>query len=387
MRLSTSRCLPGWGCFLSAAALLLAGTTLPAQVPVVEPAKKEPAKPPTLTEAEVLKQALDHLRQFGDLTQRLQDAAARAKCAENLRQIRLAIPQTANTFPPAVSAGAVQQPSANWATQILPYIPQDNLYSTQGTGRLNAPVEPVSAALASQLDLPKGQGLVIGPIAPASAAAKAGLQVHDILLQFNGRPVSRDPAEFIKSLEGLPPKTAFDAVVLRKGKRVEVKGIILTGAPVPPVKDYRTPARAADGTSHSVQVTDGTSNTILIAERAGASWDGSTHGQVQRQGTPGGAAEWWGASWDGSTGSAVLTTTFRQQDRFTTRYQEGSLIITIIGKLAKGPPTVGQIKVQDGTVENRYAALEKVPPEYQDKARDLLEVSAKGQGQIEIKKP
>jgi hypothetical protein len=102
---------------------------------------------------------------------------------------------------------------------------------------------------------------------------------------------------------------------------------------------------------------DGTSSTIMFAEKYQAAYP-----------------------------SPVSTTTFRRDDRITTRYQEGSLIITVTGKVADGKVTVGQIKVQDGGVAKHYTSLEKVPVEYQDKARDLVQVSEKGQGKIEIYK-
>jgi hypothetical protein len=104
-------------------------------------------------------------------------------------------------------------------------------------------------------------------------------------------------------------------------------------------------------------ITDGTSNTIMFAEK-----------------------------YTGTARSLVAATTFRRDDRFTTRYQEGSLIITVTGKLAGGKATVAHVKVQDGGVEHRYASLEKVPAEYRDKTEDLVQVSEKGQGMIEIYK-
>lgn len=246
-------------------------------------------------------------------------------------------------------------PWCGWSLiAVAQLVAQDQVYGS-GTSLLGVNVEPVSAALASQLDLPKGQGQLVGLVTPGSAADKAGLHTHDILLQLNGQPVSRDPAQFTRFLAGIPPKTAVDAVVLRKGKKVDVKGIALpetSAVPVPPAPLYSSPSRPASGTS----------NTVYFLERSGKSWDAPVDSQV-------------------------FITTFRQQDRFTTRYQEGSLIVTVIGKLTKGQAAVGQVKVQDGGVEHRYPTLDKVPPEYQDKVRDLLVVSEKGQGQIEIKKP
>src|SRR5262249_22237430 len=50
----------------------------------------------------------------------------------------------------------------------------------------------------------------------------------------------------------------------------------------------------------------------------------------------------------------VLTTTFRAEDRFTTRHQEGSLVITVTGKVSGGKTQVGSIHIQDGAVMTEY---------------------------------
>ena len=44
----------------------------------------------------------------------------------------------------------------------------------------------------------------------------------------------------------------------------------------------------------------------------------------------------------------MITTTLRTDDRFTTRHQEGSLIITVTGTVDDGKSKVSQIHIQDG---------------------------------------
>ncbi|HYT87598.1 MAG TPA: hypothetical protein VEL76_02660 [Gemmataceae bacterium] len=72
----------------------------------------------------------------------------------------------------------------------------------------------------------------------------------------------------------------------------------------------------------------------------------------------------------------VLTTVMRTGDRFTTRYQEGSLIITLTGTVADGKAKVGEIHVQDGRVEHTYERVEGVPARYRDKVNHMLSLSA-----------
>src|SRR5262249_33439384 len=82
--------------------------------------------------------------------------------------------------------------------------------------RLGAFLEVPEETLASQLDLPKGRGLVVRQVIADSAAAKAGLQPFDILLELNGQAVSGDVRQFCFAIEQAPD-TPITAVVLRMG--------------------------------------------------------------------------------------------------------------------------------------------------------------------------
>src|SRR5262249_29863019 len=67
--------------------------------------------------------------------------------------------------------------------------------------RLGAFLEVPEETLASQLDLPKGRGLVVRQVIPGSAAAKAGLEPFDILLEWNGQAVPDDVRKFCFAIE------------------------------------------------------------------------------------------------------------------------------------------------------------------------------------------
>ena len=77
-------------------------------------------------------------------------------------------------------------------------------------GRLGAVVEKPSETLVEQLDLPADQGLVVDEVAPDSAAAKAGVKPHDILLELDGKPVPSDANEFRKTLDGVKADKPVD---------------------------------------------------------------------------------------------------------------------------------------------------------------------------------
>ncbi|HMF15546.1 MAG TPA: M56 family metallopeptidase [Gemmataceae bacterium] len=96
-----------------------------------------------------------------------------------------------------------------------------------GQGRLGIRVERPSPTLADQLELPKSRGLVVQDVQPDSAASRAGLKPHDILLRFNGVAVPNDPAEFAEMVRDAKADAPFDVVVIRKGREETVKGLSL----------------------------------------------------------------------------------------------------------------------------------------------------------------
>ena len=97
-------------------------------------------------------------------------------------------------------------------------------------GRLGAMVEVPTPTLIEQLDLPKEQGMVVNDVLADSAAAKAGMKPHDILLELDGKVVSSKIEDFQKQVDAIKPNTPIDAVVMRKGKKESVKGLSLPEA-------------------------------------------------------------------------------------------------------------------------------------------------------------
>ena len=114
-------------------------------------------------------------------------------------------------------------------------------------GRLGVRVEPPSSVLADQLDLPKGRGIVVHEVIPDSAAAKAGIKPHDIILSLGKRSVSNDPAEFAEMLNEMKADAPFDVTLKRKGKDETIKGITL-----PEAKPDRRPQRRNPGSIREI---------------------------------------------------------------------------------------------------------------------------------------
>jgi S1-C subfamily serine protease len=111
----------------------------------------------------------------------------------------------------------------------LPEVPFGRIVRSQD-GRLGVMVDKPGDALVDQLGLTKGKGLIIQDVRPDSAADKAGLKTHDVIVEFNGKPVPDEAREFARLVEEVKPNTPVDAVVVRKGQQQTVKGITLPEA-------------------------------------------------------------------------------------------------------------------------------------------------------------
>jgi len=237
---------------------------------------------------------------------------------------------------------------------IVPAIPLPGFgRSSVAFARLGADIEAPSAALADQLDLPKGQGIVLKNVQEGSAAAKAGLKPHDILLEVDGKAVSRDVEEFDRQLEKLKEDKAVSVTLLRKGKTETVK-------------ELKLPKMEANARQPGLP---------------GVDLPAPFFPQMPLIPLPEALPLLPGLG--GLGGQGVMTTVFRTADRFTARHQEGSLIITLTGQDNK----VKEIRVQDGKESNTYDSLDKLPAAHRDKAKTLAEIVEKSSLKIEPQKP
>jgi beta-lactamase regulating signal transducer with metallopeptidase domain len=225
-------------------------------------------------------------------------------------------------------------------------------------GRLGVVIEPPSPALAEQLDLASDQGMVIVNVRPDSAAAKAGIRKNDILLELDGKTVPRDTARLHNMVGEIKAHQEFAAVILRKGHKETIKGLSLP---------------EGTGERHGMN---------LIEAFPGM------HGMAKEMpGLPGFPLQTFsfGSGEPGHKG--IMTTLFRNGERFTARHQEGNLIVTVTGSAADHKARVTEIQVQDGATSNKYENLDQVPERYRDKAKSLVEMSEKANANVEIKDP
>src|SRR5262249_11234739 len=81
------------------------------------------------------------------------------------------------------------------------------------------------APLRSQLQLPSASGVLVNQVMADSPAAKAGLKVHDILLEIDGKPLS-DPNKLAGLVQAQGSKTIVATVHRAQGTKnetVEIK--------------------------------------------------------------------------------------------------------------------------------------------------------------------
>jgi multidrug efflux system membrane fusion protein len=102
-----------------------------------------------------------------------------------------------------------------------------------GGPRLGVTVEAVSPALADQLALSAGVGLLVTEVVPDSPAARVGVRAHDVLVKIGGAPVPADTDDFVKLIASLESDTPLDVVVVRQGRRQNLGPVRLADGPAP----------------------------------------------------------------------------------------------------------------------------------------------------------
>ncbi|MFL5339003.1 MAG: PDZ domain-containing protein, partial [Gemmataceae bacterium] len=220
----------------------------------------------------------------------------------------------------------------------------------QSSGRLGVGVEKPSDVLVEQLDLPKGQGLVIDNVGAESAAAKAGIKANDILLEIGGKTVSNDVQEFRKQLGDIKANSPVDAVVLRKGRKETVKGVSL-----PEAKDEP----AFEGPfGLGVQVPQLPAMPAMPNLPAMPRFRAIPQGPLGPQMNPLG----------GGKGSMLTL----DKGTFTIQKNDDELSISISGKVDEGKVTVNNVTIRDGNDHVNVDKVEAVPEKYREQVQKLL---------------
>ncbi len=92
-------------------------------------------------------------------------------------------------------------------------------------GWLGVMIQNVDQSLAESFGLTKPEGALVAQITPDSPALSADLKVGDIILQFNGSPVSRS-SDLPPLVGSTPVNKSVPVVIMREGKRKTIEVIV-----------------------------------------------------------------------------------------------------------------------------------------------------------------
>jgi hypothetical protein len=202
-----------------------------------------------------------------------------------------------------------------------------------GNVRLGVRVESVPPAIADKNHVPEHRGVRVAEVVPNTPAEKAGLKAGDIITEFAGKPVGDDPTEFVRSVRGMKAGAKVDIAYVRDGKKNEAKGVAL-----------------GDGLQGALP--NFNFNVVPRVEL--------NPGALELPDRPlrGGAK--------GQSTSVRI-----ENGTFTINSTEGGVKFRIEGAAATGKPT--KIEVTDGDKTVEAASVNKLPAEYRNRARQLLD--------------
>ena len=92
-------------------------------------------------------------------------------------------------------------------------------------GRLGIGIQHLTRELAQSFGLDTTEGVVVVSVEPGSPAQKAGLQVGDVILEFNGQPIEQ-PNELPRLVAQAKPGSPGKLVVWRQGKRETIAATV-----------------------------------------------------------------------------------------------------------------------------------------------------------------
>jgi prepilin-type N-terminal cleavage/methylation domain-containing protein/prepilin-type processing-associated H-X9-DG protein len=202
--------------------------------------------------------------------QKVRDAAARAQCANNLKQIGLALHNhhdALGTFPPGgMQTGVNGTPCyTNWAIEILPYMEQSALYSRYNQALLNENTAQkfVNQSRVKTYECPAD--ILIGKLERPASGPQKYAYMHGSYRAVSGRSgaIGRGFWDTFES-QFWPPNFRMDQSWrgALHGTAVSYNGVPAQNATGPggaPLSQMGGPERIAT-------VIDGTSNTLMVGE-------------------------------------------------------------------------------------------------------------------------
>ncbi|MBJ9986867.1 Do family serine endopeptidase [Acinetobacter sp. S40] len=103
---------------------------------------------------------------------------------------------------------------------------------------LGVMLQDIDRNLADAYNLPRPEGSLINQVAPDSPAAKAGLKAGDIIMKYNGSPISRT-SDLLNYLNRTMPKQTIQLEILRDGTPRSISATLTTAPDDTPATSER----------------------------------------------------------------------------------------------------------------------------------------------------
>jgi membrane-associated protease RseP (regulator of RpoE activity) len=223
-------------------------------------------------------------------------------------------------------------------------------------------LEPADATLLDQLNLPAGKGMVVTEVDPESAAGKAGIKKHDLIVKIDDHAVPADARELLKVVGKDKADAPVDVALLRNGKEQTIKGAKLDVAAL--TGGAKMPGFGGAGGIGIGLGGPGVPPVPPIPLQP--------PGVGPIPGVPGAA------------GGGVRVDVFekgqvsvkRNDDKFDADYQKDTLHITVKGKVEKNRAVPEVITVTEGTETKKYPKVQDVPQAQRAIVQQMLQMVA-----------
>lgn len=140
--------------------------------------------------------------------------------------------------PPPLAAGETMPKPPNRPAEDEPQAREMPAHPEPGSGYLGLSVAPIPELLGAHLEVPENEGVLVRIVAPGSPAANAGIQVHDVLLEVDGRAITSHD-DLLGIVNEHHAGDTLAVTVLRKGQTIDLKATLVARPDVHPPLEPR----------------------------------------------------------------------------------------------------------------------------------------------------